>query len=1239
MIKISSFAKAKSNSNGNNNASSGGVIVPTVIMKKTPNVRIWGQWHDHTGDVNGDMTVEGKIDVTGDITTQSSVIGKKGDFEDIVSKTLKATDIQSTNIVSDNGFINNISSSSINTDSIDANYGRYDELVVENLVGENGTFHNLTVTGKAHFFELVIDKITASGGAVIFSPADGFEVEKVIWVVNSSTDYLNIPSDFILPTNYHLIDYNNLNYTRAVIDVGGNKSNAFVVRPYNTTLDMDWYYFWETGELMRQDKIVELKYPDLYGQYSVIETAAPKYSSGVYNYKYEIVEEDTNEYLYNLSYPDGYALIDYKKLKISVCGHDIDGNRVEVDNTIKYATKVWVDDMEQLWLYEENKLVTDLNILYSKYANLWQSYTRTYKANITTGGISKSYFTLNPYLLFLAENEQGRAIRNEWQVNDQAICRNFNEAKVGSSQNVKNKYYWGLVVETDYIDTNIGMQFDQIYIDKDGNLTGDYLAEEQFHIYHAIALDATDYDGVLDCEPGDAIAMLGNRKDKDRQKAIYISSYTSLDPSLEAPLFAQYEGINTYSLDKKKTTWFAANGNKIQGKLVVENGKTVEDLISDSEGRTNYELQKLIEKYNNWLNNVEDDLAESYLKALPTTKKVAKTYNGWKQAIGTTVTFETITIFNQSTQKHEVIGQTNQFFPSLSKDDRVAVEVTINQSYQDSTMPNKGTVLGTVLRTPVGLMQQEINKVIFRTTVRIEYIIDADLSQVWLGMSQLKVEQDSIKMTVTNLGNELTDKINQGIASLEIRAGQIESKVDNLQGDVSSITQQADNIQLQVNELAIKIDGQNKKIVLDGDTEVNGTVNINKDGTGFKLSGSNGETFTIGSDDIGTFDKFYSQTINTWIIPSTGNNFYFSNHTIDDTPSVVSQDFSLTAFFGKFISGQQINICDLNIGLVDDIYCGGRSYINSITFDILQGSKTGTQRASITISKRIQSGGDEYINGDKFNGSILSFTVVTNDFYYIRISGKVNGYPPKRVSNPSGGTQTFQPASSSTEMRYTLYVSSSVNAFGKLTYNGFGFNFGEGKSAFIGSDQVVFNINPKCGIRLSDKYGLQKLVPTRWDSWFPSHQGSFPINGGEWIGINDLVVRTCVCNNSYGGAVKDDGVWHIYPSIIDDMLIITELPSKNNLIIHLPLPEKCVGKVYYVKNVLYKGDGNVYVCSQNEHLTTGANANILSPADSHLCNDNISKKWYGLQYINHNSMMYIAVKYNNLYRWISYYCG
>jgi len=38
---------------------------------------------------------------------------------------------------------------------------------------------NLEVTGTAHFFELIIDKIKSAGGAVMFTPADGFVVDIV----------------------------------------------------------------------------------------------------------------------------------------------------------------------------------------------------------------------------------------------------------------------------------------------------------------------------------------------------------------------------------------------------------------------------------------------------------------------------------------------------------------------------------------------------------------------------------------------------------------------------------------------------------------------------------------------------------------------------------------------------------------------------------------------------------------------------------------------------------------------------------------------------------------------------------------------------------------------------------------------------------------------------------------------------------------------------------------------------
>lgn len=46
---------------------------------------------------------------------------------------------------------------------------------------------------------------------------------------------------------------------------------------------------------------------------------------------------------------------------------------------------------------------------------------------------------------FRATDEVNREITNDWRVDDQAICQNFNNAGIGHSYNVSNKYYWRLV--------------------------------------------------------------------------------------------------------------------------------------------------------------------------------------------------------------------------------------------------------------------------------------------------------------------------------------------------------------------------------------------------------------------------------------------------------------------------------------------------------------------------------------------------------------------------------------------------------------------------------------------------------------------------------------------------------------------------------------------------------------------------------------------------------------------------
>jgi len=56
------------------------------------------------------------------------------------------------------------------------------QAIIDTLTSTDITTETLTVTKSAHFFELIIDKIKAAGGAVLLTPADGFKIDKVATV-------------------------------------------------------------------------------------------------------------------------------------------------------------------------------------------------------------------------------------------------------------------------------------------------------------------------------------------------------------------------------------------------------------------------------------------------------------------------------------------------------------------------------------------------------------------------------------------------------------------------------------------------------------------------------------------------------------------------------------------------------------------------------------------------------------------------------------------------------------------------------------------------------------------------------------------------------------------------------------------------------------------------------------------------------------------------------------------------
>ena len=251
-------------------------------------------------------------------------------------------------------------------------------------------------------------------------------------------------------------------------------------------------------------------------------------------------------------------------------------------------------------------------------------------------------------LLFKATDGE-RAIRNMWQVNDQAICQTFNQAQVGTNYNVSNKYWWSLV-------TAVGTET---------------INEED---YHYIVVSSTTKDGTLNPEEGDEVAMLGYRgnDDPNRQSAIYISAYTSLDDELVAPLICQYRGINDFNLASHKYTWFAAgvtakgqsNGisaNSIRGHLLLSSGLSVEDAINGQVVD--------ITTYRILLNTTTIKVSDSSITPSTISATFLKNHNGDVQELSTVPVSLSVKLYG-------VVGSTEQILNTWNAGGTVTKQTT-----------------------------------------------------------------------------------------------------------------------------------------------------------------------------------------------------------------------------------------------------------------------------------------------------------------------------------------------------------------------------------------------------------------------------------------------------------------------------------------------------------------------------------------------------------------------------------
>lgn len=93
--------------------------------------------------------------------------------------TLNASTITTNSIKSTNANLSYLTTYSVQATEANINSVTSLDADIKNIVSERISVKDLDVTGSAHFFELVIDKIRSAGGQMIFSSGDGFTVDKV----------------------------------------------------------------------------------------------------------------------------------------------------------------------------------------------------------------------------------------------------------------------------------------------------------------------------------------------------------------------------------------------------------------------------------------------------------------------------------------------------------------------------------------------------------------------------------------------------------------------------------------------------------------------------------------------------------------------------------------------------------------------------------------------------------------------------------------------------------------------------------------------------------------------------------------------------------------------------------------------------------------------------------------------------------------------------------------------------
>ena len=660
----------------------------------------------------------------------------------------------------------------------------------------------------------------------------------------------------------------------------------------------------------------------------------------------------------------------------------------------------------------------------------------------------------NGYKLYWRCEVDGKVRQNMWQVNDQAICMSFNEAKVGVSHNVSNKYYWSLVTDV--------------------NEYGKPVTREDGNKYNWIIISTVTFDGTVNPEVGDSIAMLGYRgtDDEARQSAIYISAYASFDKYIDAPFIAQYKGIKDFDIEKYRTSWWSLKTNKFVGDFVIESsGKNVVDFINE-------QVKVVDDKVDSSVTELNTTINEKYSSLSATIDGVnTKVVNNTTSITKLSENLDTTNKNLEETNKN--LGTTNGNITKLEKTvkenystldqkaDSIAAKVVANT--------NSITKLGTNLETTNGnitKLETSVNEKYAALDIKADGISSkvsdntTKITKLGTNLDTTNANVTSLKKTVTENYSTLDQKADsisstvsshtkiiegldgrvttntQNISNIKQTADGINSTVQSINGDYvsKSLLQQTSNsILASVNDTYIKIGDDN--ITLGGNTTVKGSLTLTQNDQGFRLVGSDGIT-EIMPKSIGTYDEFKSANASTQNVVKSIN----CSGAQSTTDGILRFEGAIIIYLGDRKKGDFIKVRFNTFESKVTNGWTGSSFTNS--FDI---SNSFSAKVMNQYNSAVLHNWNTVYAGSEYSYTFDSNT--PNARIYVTFKGNtlystwIGNYDVMHGGKPMPMPNAY--------VQLTGTVTLPTAAHMLIGYDGWGVNFGNNKTVYCGKDGFI----------------------------------------------------------------------------------------------------------------------------------------------------------------------------------------